>query len=562
MKIFKSYIWQAAAVLATALPCVSCSDKWDEHYSEAKDGVINATLWQAIESNPELSHFAKVAKACGYDVKLGGSQTYTVFAPTNNCLTENQADSLVKIYNEQVASGVKSDENTVIKQFLQNHIAMYKKSVATTTNDSLTMMNGKYQPFTATAVGGNVYETKNVLYNNGILYTVGGQMTYEPNIAEYLAMDADLDSLNRFVKSYGEYKFDASSSVPGEIVDGKTQYLDSVLVYSNILYGALGYINSEDSTYLLLAPTNSEWKRLVEEYTTYFNYDTTVDDRDSLQYMNARLAIIRAAFFNLKDSRNLALQDSAVSTSAHSEQYYSYNSSENRTDRFYRPYDADGIFSGTEEIALSNGLVKKASDFRISKYGTFLNTVVCEAESFAYQDTLTNAIDPMSVRSVLSTNPFYNKVSSNSFAEISPDAVGANPAITFKIPNVLSNVGYDIYAVFVPALAYDTLATDEQRLPVKFRAQVGYQKSGVTNFERASLFKSQADVIDTIKIKSNYKFKTTSWGTSEYQAKVKIYADVAAKESSQYQSTMRIDCIIVKPHDAPESEARKYKVSY
>ena len=562
MKKNKSYILQAAAVFMTALPCISCSDKWDEHYSEAKGDIINSTLWEAIEENPELSNFAKVAKACNYDIKLDGSQTYTVFAPTNSCLSEHEADSLIEVYNEQKNSGVKNTENTVIKQFLQNHITMYKKSVSTTTNDSLTMMNGKYQTFTASAIGGEKYLTKNVLYNNGILYTLGGKINYEPNIAEYLAMDNDLDSLNAFVKSFGSYEFDASSSVAGQIVDGKTQYLDSVTNYVNTLYAKIGYINSEDSTYLFLAPTNSEWKRLAEEYTPYFNYDTSVDNRDSLQYTNARMAIIRAACFSLNDGRNQALQDSVVSTAAEQESYYTSNPNEPRTDRFYKPFAAGGIFNGTEEIALSNGKIRKASDFRINKFGTFLNTQVCEAEVFSYQDTLTNAIDPMTVRNVVSTNPFYNKVSSNSFAEISPEALGSNPSVTFKIPNVLSNVAYDIYAVFVPALAYDTLATDDQRLPVKFRAQVGYQKSGVTYFERNKSFTTKADVVDTIEIKDNYKFKTTSYGLTNYQAKVKIYADVTQKETSKYQSTMRIDCIIVKPHDAPVSEAKKYKLTY
>lgn len=560
MKMKKSYKQQAAVVILAALSCASCSDKWDEHYSEAKDGVINTTLWQAIESKPDLSHFAKVIKACGYDAKLDGSQTYTVFALTNSGLSESTADSLVNVYNKQKATGVKDEENTVIKQVLQNHIALYKKSVSTTTNDSLRMMNGKYQMFTPTSIGGGNFETKNVLYNNGILYTIGNALSYAPNIAEYLATDEELDSINKFVKSFGVYEFDASQSVPGGIVDGKTQYLDSVTVYNNAFYTLYGYINSEDSTYWVLAPTNAEWNRLVEEYTPYFNYDTRVDDRDSLQFTNARLAIVRSAFFNRSGQSDIAFQDSAVSTYAEMRKLLSIES--HMGDVFYKPFASGGIFEGTKDISLSNGHIRKASNFRISKFDTFLKTISCEAEQTLYQDTLYNAIDPMTVRSVLSNNPFYGQVSGNLFVEISPDALGAQPSVTFKIPDVLSNVAYDIYAIFVPALAYDTLATEDQRLPVKFRAQVGYQQSGVTKWERNASFTTKADVIDTIKIKSNYKFKTASWGLSDYQAKVKIYTDVPTNQTSKYQTTMRIDCIIVKPHDAPVSEAKEYKVTY
>ena len=36
-------------------------------------------------------------------------------------------------------------------------------------------------------------------------------------------------------------------SVPGEIVDGKTVYLDSVMNLKNVMFDELGYINREDS---------------------------------------------------------------------------------------------------------------------------------------------------------------------------------------------------------------------------------------------------------------------------------------------------------------------------
>lgn len=563
MKIKKSYKLQAAAVLATALCCASCSDTWDDHYSEASNGIINTTLWEAISSNAELTNFAKVIKGCGYDATLDGSQTFTVFAPTNACLTEEQADSLVNRFNEEKASGVKAAENSVIRQFVMNHIALYKKSIAeSTVSDSLTMMNGKYQTLTATSVGGNLFESKNVLYNNGILNTIDGKMAYEPNIFEYMAQDNELDSIYNFLKSYNMYKFNADASVPGSIIDGKTQYLDSVMVSTNALFSLYGYINSEDSTYWMLAPTNSEWKRMVEEYTPYFTYDVTVDKYDSLQYAHTRQAIIMASIFSRTNNKDAAFRDSAISTSANPELYYQYYPEEKRYNRFYKPFDAGGIFEGTQEVALSNGHLLKASDFRISPFETFLQESVVKADYSSYLDTLSNAIDPMTVRTVLANNPFYNKLTENKFVEIQPEAVGAQPSVTFLIPNVLSNVPYDIYAVFVPALAYDTLATEEQRLPVKFRAQVGYQQNGSTKWERNSSFTTKPDVIDTIKIKNNYQFKTTAYGLDKYQAKVKLYTDVTSSQTSQYQTTMRIDCIIVKPHNAPVSEAKRYKIAY
>ena len=102
-----------------ALCYSSCSDKWDEHYGENSEGIVNATLWEAISGNADLTNFAKVAKACGYDLALDGSQTFTVFAPTNSSLSAEQADSLVNLYREKKAEGVKTAENPVVKQFLE-----------------------------------------------------------------------------------------------------------------------------------------------------------------------------------------------------------------------------------------------------------------------------------------------------------------------------------------------------------------------------------------------------------------------------------------------------------
>ena len=103
--------WLGLAALA--LPLASCSD-WDDHYDPSTgDEGSKTTLWQAISSQSELSNFARVLKGCDYDRNLSGSQTYTVFALTNDGLTADQADSLVSAYQEQKNKGVRDNDNTV-----------------------------------------------------------------------------------------------------------------------------------------------------------------------------------------------------------------------------------------------------------------------------------------------------------------------------------------------------------------------------------------------------------------------------------------------------------------
>lgn len=547
----------ASACLATAL-CVSCNDEWDDHYEVASEGVNSGTLWDAINADDDLSNFASVTEACGYDINLSGSQTFTVFVPTNSYLTSSQVDSLVSLYNEESNSGVQDDENSVVKQFVQNHISLYKHSVSSSTSDSITMMNGKYQELTTTSIGGETLLSTNELYENGLLFTIGGQIDYNPNVLEYLGMDDDLDSVYQFINSFGTYEFQADQSVAGEIIDGKTHYLDSVTTYKNDILSTYGYINNEDSCYWFLAPTNSEWDRLVEEYTEYFNYATSVDDYDSLQYTNTRLAIIGGAFFNKSDNPDAAIQDSVVSTSAKRQE----DDEESSYYKYFRPYDEGGIFDDTEDIELSNGHVLKASDFRITKYETFFQEKKVEAETLSQQDTLLNAVDPVTVRTVSSDNPFYDLVSDNSYAEVVPSSTSVNPIVSYKISDLLSNIGYDIYIVFAPALAYDTLATDEQRLPNRFLVRFEYTRANGNSYSEQlrTTFTTTPDVVDTVLVSSDYSFPTSTYDLSEDEVKVRIQSSVSSSQTSSYSRTMRIDCIIFKPHEDDEAEAKTYRI--
>lgn len=197
MKIKYKYGVGAAMVLLMA---TACTDTWEQHYQQELAG--ETSLWEAISEQGNLSNFAKVIDACDYDLVLNGSQTYSVFAPTNACLSEAEADSLIENYRNQRSQGVKTDDNTVITQFVHNHIALYRKSVSSMTNDSITMMNGKYQVLTQTSLGGKTFGVSNELHSNGVLFTLTDQVDYFPNVFEYLGLDPELDSVYNYINSF------------------------------------------------------------------------------------------------------------------------------------------------------------------------------------------------------------------------------------------------------------------------------------------------------------------------------------------------------------------------
>ncbi|MBQ5507771.1 MAG: fasciclin domain-containing protein, partial [Prevotella sp.] len=363
---------------ATVLLCAACSDEWNDHYNGNDTSIAKSgTLWGAISSQGNLSNFTRVVKACGYDAVLNGSQTFTVFAPTDDQFQAGQADSLIEVFNAQKARGVKSDDNTVVKQFLQNHICLFKHPVSSLTDTTIVMMNGKYAKLSPDRIDQRTFLSKNELYGNGVLYTINNKVDYFPNVFEYLGLDQELDSVYQFLNSYSIYEFDETKSVPGDIINGRTEYLDSVTSLTNELFRALGRINSEDSTYWMVAPTNDEWTKLSTAYTDYFNYHKNVAKRDSMQFANARLAILAGTIFSRTENPEPAFRDSAISTSAihHStrtimklDPYYV----------FYHPFEKGNIFDVQEQVTCSNGEVLKAPVLNVDPRNTFMQTIKVE----------------------------------------------------------------------------------------------------------------------------------------------------------------------------------------
>jgi len=525
---------------------MACTDTWNEHYDTAV--ADSGTLWQKI-SDPQgnTQQFARVLEACGYKEVLDGSQTYTVFAPADDTFSAQQADSVIALYNSEKAAGQTDADNKAVKQFVQNHIALYSHPVSSLTNDTLTLMNRKYYPLSSQKLGGCTLTSAARLCNNGLLFTLSGKLNYFPNIFEYLGQDSETDSAYQFFRRYSIYEFDETKSVVGDVIDGRTIYLDSVSTLTNRLFDIYGRINSEDSTYWMLCPSNDEWNRLVSEYSPYFNYPNNVAKRDSLVYTHTRLAFMGGTIFSASRNTEKSLQDSAVSTMAQSELIRSLLDTEPYY-IYYKPYGDGGVFSGTQDVACSNGHVLKARQFGVSMYDTFMQTVKVEAENLASQDNLVDAIDPVTIHQVTTSNPFYGKVSGNSFVEIKPSTPTSSVVVRYSVPNLLSGMKYDVMAVFVPATAADTLAREEAKKPCRVVSRVAQtdQNGKLSEPPLRNAKTTKAGVVDTVKM-STVTISTCSYGLTDALVKLDIKSNVQETQLSTYSNTLRLDCIIFKP---------------
>lgn len=575
----KKYILynKVIGLAVAALTLAACSDTWDDHYDKKGEGTNDATLWQAITQNGNLSNFAKVVQGCGFDKSLNSSQVFTVFAPTNDQFSSQEADELIAGYNAEKGK-VNDDDNTVYKEFIQNHIAMYNHSVSPTSNDSLVLMNGKKTLLTANTFGSNQILTSNQHYSNGVLFTIQGKAKYFPTVFEYLRKDADLDSIASFFYNTRFYRkeFMPERSVAGGLENGKTVYLDSVFVQQNDLWDMLwAYTNEEDSTYWQVVPTNQMWKELIEEYESYFNYDKNVPFRDSMAYTLPRLAIVNGTTFSRTMNTDAHLTDSALSTSAAEEYNYRNSYWGNKNLHYYqfggkspqntqKPFLTTGIFTDTEDVVCSNGLVKKTNNWKINPLNTFYQWIIIEAENGSSvkevskaENSTTHEMEPTITgitRRVMNNNRFSGKVWNDAFVEFQQMKTTVNHSVTFNIENVLSNIGYDIYLITAPALANDSNATEAERIPVKMECAIYYHdQNGETQKQNLqSSFTNNPDIVDYILLAEDFKFPTATWGLveAEPQITLELKTKVSSSELRQkkFDRTMRIDCVMLVPH--------------
>lgn len=578
-KLFRFVVYMLLPVLGGAWVGVSCTDTWDKHYDSLGDAtglVHEGTLWSAITSNPDFSNFARVIEACNYKEALDGSQVFTVYAPTNNDLSSAEADALIASYKAQAGANVMQENNTVIKEFIQNHMSLYNHSFSDLKTDTLVLMNGKYAVLRPNAtINGVKMSQYNQLYSNGILNTLASQIPYLPNVFEAFRKDADYDSIYSFLyNNHFYYKvFLPEQSVEGSIVNGKVQYLDSVFAQRNELFSTLGLINSEDSAYFMIAPTNEVWKQLVEEYEPYFNYPQGIDKRDSMVYTMTRLAIVQGTSFSRTFNPEAALNDSAMST----------NCIKNYTNRmsqwwkpfeyyqYYMPKEAKGALNQTEIMTCSNGEVRKAREWNLDKQMTFHTYRFADAnylkEVSRTKDSRgdsVNTVTPTLV-SVITDNKFYDKLWGNYYVEFQPDYSTLNHSATYVLNGVLSNIGYDIYLVTAPALAGDTAATAEQRLPTLLRCTLnapGMKEEVLTNesdprFSSSSkAFQTTPDCIDYFLLAEDFKFPVCTRDVTEeaLQALLKVETRVSNTQlrNKSHTRTMRLNCILVVPHGSLE----------
>lgn len=424
----KSYI--SIGLLAVAGVMASCSEDWDNHY-EPSDQVAQESVMELIQTDPELSTFAKMLDIAGYDDLLASSQTFTVFAPTNEALAD-----------------VDLEDVDAVKRIVLNHIARFNNSTASGDGHTVKMYNGKRFAFDGDTFGSVGLERTDIIANNGILHVLSEQIPYSYNFREYIDVHESTSKMSAFLKLYDRREMDLGASRPiGVDANGATVY-DSVMYdYNPVLqhgwYG-IGDIADEDSLFTMIIPDNEAWDKAYERIRPYYTvYDKDPEVADSIGDVQTKLAIVHDLVYRRVIENPMAETD-----------LWSTRGGE--------VVEPQVLFAGTTREDASNGIMYKTSSLNYDNVATWNKLLEVEGEN--QEGRQAAQASTIYTRSIGSDNIYYDSISKARYIEVvSSGSTATQPGVTVTIPNVLSTE-YDIYVSFVPGTVNDTLNIEKTRL--------------------------------------------------------------------------------------------------
>lgn len=490
-KNFNKWVYLVAAVI-TVIASSCANDEWDRHYNNTDIVMSDKSLSDYIQSQPDMGKFYQMMEIAGYDSILDGTQTFTVWVPSNTAL-----------------QNIDLTDTEAVKELVINHVSRFSHSTSGVTSEKIYMLSKKFVLFAKT--GGSYYFGSsqltglNVSTKNGIIHTISGFEKYESNIWESLDRIEEIDSLRNFYNSL---------TVVNEFGDE-----------SNYILQYLGRLDNEDSLYTVLFPKNNAW---IKSYDKIKNYYKTLPSQNSELFTRVytNLAIVTNNIFRTKFDPSLF--DSIISTAGN---------------KFYNP---SRLFANTLPVSASNGMIYVADSLTFKANESWHNEIRIEAEDPSYGRLSTNA--NVYFRSSEGTQ-FSASKKRYIIVDPTTSSTISKVSVTFPIPNTLS-AKYKIYCVFVPELIAD--ANSHRPFTANFFIDYVDAKGAVKkNISIASNKTTDPDNITKLYIgEFEFPFCNIYNGVNnDTSVKLKVENAVTTSQTTTKSRVMRIDCIILEPVD-------------
>lgn len=525
---FKMLNFPFIVTLILALSAVSCSDVWDEHYNSEPLNKSSLNLYQYISKDSTLTKFAQMLRVTGYDSILSRSQSYTVWAPTNESLSQ------VNVLDLRIDSLI-----------VKNHITRfsYSTSILASAGKMLRMFDDKLLQFNKTATGftfgGKPIIKSDLAVKNGIVHIIGEYVPYTPNFLEFIEQHPGLDSLRTYINSLYTKTYDPTASFQDKV------FVDSVFKSTNYLLNNIAALNVEDSIYTAILPNNAAWIDASNRIKTFYKF-LDADGGVTAQMAYTKQRLVRNLFF-----RGNVVQPITADTLASTYRYLYYYSSYIYPYKFANP---SRLFNTTDTTRLSNGLAYVTSKLMHKATESWFDTIRVEAENANFKTG-----DKINYDATINSSAGTNFKTSGGRYMYLKDASTSGlsaPFATFEIPNTLSGK-YNIYCVLPPG----NIAKPGDLRSVKVRfylSYIGATGKQVINQQlklAGDPYISVPNVVNKIKVAENFVFPYCNLqydATKTYVPTVKLKVVTAVTfssvpETAAYIRDLLIDCIILEP---------------
>ena len=249
-----------AGMTATATGCT----KWEKH-NESLDLKAGKTLMEQVSENTNLSKFTALLLKSGLDKEIGGSKTYTVYAPTNTALSGMDAS-------------IEAD-STKLRQFVSNHIAIQTYYATSITKERrIPMINGKYHNIMGKKIDDANITSADQYARNGVLQVVDKMLPYLDNSWDFVEKNPMMPSFHKSFLMSRYYKiFDETNAVQiGVDASGRPVYAPGTdSITTNVFWRTVHDIRDESKQFTSFVLADGAWTaesaRLMPYYTDSLN---------------------------------------------------------------------------------------------------------------------------------------------------------------------------------------------------------------------------------------------------------------------------------------------------
>lgn len=493
-----------------AMLSVACNNNWEDHYAESSYDLPAYNIYEYLSSNSELSTFVKMLDISNYDQLLKSPQTFTVWAPTNEALSE-----------------IELSDTVLVAQIVKTHVT---RNRYTTSGNELTEINvssGKYISFGGAASDFSFGEVplaeSNINTNNGLVHIIGKYVPYKKNIWEFIHSEENFDSISTYLLENNKATFSFELSPEIGFNDAGQPVYDSVFIQQNEILNQLGAIDSEDSIYTVILPTDTAWREAYQRISSYYVFP---DDFGGASRQNEK-----TKFGIIKD---FAYREFI-------EDPNSFSTLTSTSNSIYE--DPASLFEGADYYELSNGAAYVSDQMPFSDTLSWFKQIKIEAEQELNRE---NSNSNIYTRSSEGTN-FETSNDNYIYVEATSTSNLATPRVEFFFPNILSAT-YKVYCVFVP----NSIIDESDLRPMKAKFTLNYiTSSGST---RRKTLRPDIDLTSTTEVTKMYlgefTFDFASVADEEYPellTSLLVTSNVKTNETEEYSRDMRIDCVILEP---------------